>query len=82
VAKLNKQTDFEGLRIYGLLTDLTLFRFYSYDPQNKVFCQDETFVVDAKRESFSSSMMNGMCLFSCNCTLKMTDAVVSYEEDF
>jgi hypothetical protein len=29
---MNKTANFEGLRVYGLLTDLTSFKFYSYDP--------------------------------------------------
>lgn len=40
-AEQNNQLDFAGLRICGLLTDLTQFKFYSYDPSTKQFCFDE-----------------------------------------
>ena len=62
-AKLNKEIHFEGLRICGLLTDLTLFRFYSYDPSTENFCMDKEFTVNNKRKSFSSDMIQSMSLF-------------------
>lgn len=43
-AKVNKQADFEGLRVYGVLTNLTRFAFFPYDPISKSFCRDEIFV--------------------------------------
>ena len=63
-AKINKQADFEGLRIYGVLTDLNRFDFYSYDPISNRFCQDNGILVSTLRDGFSSGMIYGMCLVS------------------
>ncbi|KAF8816701.1 hypothetical protein BYT27DRAFT_6384297 [Phlegmacium glaucopus] len=57
-ASINEQADFAGLRVYGLLTDLTYFKFYSYDPQSKKFCLDQIFVVDNKRWTFALDMID------------------------
>ncbi|KIL58137.1 hypothetical protein M378DRAFT_170927 [Amanita muscaria Koide BX008] len=57
-AEMNKSDVVQGLRVYGLLTDLTQFKFYSYDPATKQFCFDETiFSINANRiEAFSDMM--------------------------
>jgi hypothetical protein len=39
-AKVNKQANLEGLRVYGILTNFNRFSFYSYDPISNRFCQD------------------------------------------
>jgi hypothetical protein len=71
-AKVNKQADFEGLRIYGVLTNMTRFSFYSYDPSTNSFCRDEELIVNTRRDEFSADMIFGMCMFvkvseySCN----------------
>lgn len=56
-AKMNKQDDFEGLRIYGILTNLTRFAFYSYDPIFNRFCRGDEFLVQTLRDGFSSDMI-------------------------
>jgi hypothetical protein len=58
---MNTTLDFAGLRVYGLLTDLTQFKFYSYDPSTRQFGFDETILVDNKRVSASFDSVNGMC---------------------
>ena len=59
-AKVNKQADFEGLRVYGILTNLTRFAFYSYDPISNSFCRDDEIFVETLRDGFSSGMIHGM----------------------
>ena len=56
---MNKSINFKELRIYGLLTDLIRFKFYSYDPTTKQFCFDEMIVINVKRIDASSDMMDG-----------------------
>jgi hypothetical protein len=63
-AKVNKQADFEGLRVYGVLTNLTRFAFYSYDPISNIFCHDIEIFVETLRDGFLSGMIHGMCLVS------------------
>ena len=55
----SERHNFEGLRIYGLLTDLNGFHFYSYDPTEKKFYLDEKMYVDASRLPFLSGMIAG-----------------------
>jgi hypothetical protein len=62
--KVNKKADFEGLRVYGVLTNLTRFAFYSYDPISNTFCRDDEIFVETLRDGFSSGMIHGMCLVS------------------
>jgi hypothetical protein len=62
-AKANETVDFANLRIYGLLTDLIDFHFYSYDPLAKEFAFDETLVVNITRDVAFTDMIPGMCLF-------------------
>jgi hypothetical protein len=61
-AEMNKELDFAGLRIYGLLTDLTQFKFYSYDPSTSQFYFDETILVENKRTSAFFDMVDGLCI--------------------
>lgn len=56
---MNKSINFKGLRIYGLLTDLVQFKFYSYDPATNQFCFDETIIINNKRTDAFSDMMDG-----------------------
>lgn len=63
-AEVNKSIDFAGLRIYGLLTDLLLFKFYSYDPTARKFCFDETIIIANKRPSALVDMIDGTYLSS------------------
>jgi hypothetical protein len=63
-AKVNKQADFEGLRVYGLLTNLNRFALYSYNPVSSMFCRDDEIFVGTLRDSFSSGMIHGVCLVS------------------
>ncbi|KAF8073302.1 hypothetical protein FPV67DRAFT_739572 [Lyophyllum atratum] len=48
-AQMNKENNFADLRIYGLLTNLSTFRFYSYDPIKDQFFFDEIIKVNVKR---------------------------------
>lgn len=57
---MNKGDHFEDLRVYGLLTDLTTFQFYSYDPIKKAFAFDEVLLVSAQRDMFIRNMIRGM----------------------
>lgn len=59
-AEMNQSNGFEGLCIYGLLTDIVQFKFYSYDPTTNKFCFDETIIVDMKRTTAFSDMIDGM----------------------
>lgn len=64
-AKANETVDFANLRIYGLLTDLIDFHFYSYNPIAKEFAFDETLVVNVTRDVSFTDMIPGMCFFLC-----------------
>ncbi|KAI0282488.1 hypothetical protein BGY98DRAFT_912213 [Russula aff. rugulosa BPL654] len=57
-ANLNKDSNFEGLRVYGVLTNLTRFAFFSYDPMSNTFCRDEEIFIDILRDGFASGMMH------------------------
>ena len=61
--KANEKVDFANIRIYGLLTDLIDFHFYSYDPLTKEFAFDKRLVVNITREVAFTDMIPGMCLF-------------------
>jgi hypothetical protein len=58
-AKENMTIDFAGLRIYGLLTNVMTFDFYSYDPITKQFCFDESILIANKRPSLLADMVDG-----------------------
>lgn len=64
-AKANEKVDFANLRIYGLLTDLIDFHFYSYDPPAKEFAFDKTLVVNITRDvAFTDMIPVGNKIFS------------------
>jgi hypothetical protein len=65
-ANLNKNANFEGLRVYGVLTNLTRFAFFSYDPMSNTFCRDEEIFIDTLRDGFASGMIHSLCLFPLN----------------
>jgi len=56
---MNKNAKFEGLRVYGLLTDLQAFHFYSYDQSRGKFAFDETLHASSTREMFTTDMIRG-----------------------
>jgi len=58
-AEMNKDAGFQHLRVYGLLTDLTTFRFYSYNPSSNSFFFDEDILVAPKRDDFCFDMIQG-----------------------
>ncbi|OBZ65523.1 Metacaspase-1 [Grifola frondosa] len=66
MAEINLNSDFADLKIYGLLTDLTQFEFYAYDPSTKTFLQDPSSLITSNwREGFLHDMINvGNRLFS------------------
>jgi hypothetical protein len=59
-AEENNKLKFAGLRIYGLLTDLSQFKFYSYNPTTEEFCHDENIVIEELRTMVYSDMIDGM----------------------
>jgi hypothetical protein len=63
-AKINSEIDFDGLRIYGLLTDALKFSFYSYDPKTNFFCFDEEILISNKRPTALVDMIDGTTYFS------------------
>ncbi|KIL62093.1 hypothetical protein M378DRAFT_129195 [Amanita muscaria Koide BX008] len=54
----NGTLDFTNLRVYGLLTDLTKFEFYSYDPLEKQFSLDEEFSLETRRNHYCFGMIH------------------------
>ena len=57
----NTTEDFANLRVYGLLTDVKTFQFYSYDPVEKQFSLDEDFPLDeTRRNNYCYGMIHGM----------------------
>lgn len=58
-AEMNKDADFEGRRVHGLLTDLQTFHFYSYDQTRREFAFDEMPQVNPAREMFIADMIRG-----------------------
>ncbi|KAM6496571.1 hypothetical protein JOM56_007044 [Amanita muscaria] len=62
-AEMNKSKSddiqgFQGVRVYGILTDLAQVKFYSYDPATNQFCWDETIIINANRIAGFSDMMD------------------------
>lgn len=57
-AEMNKAR-FSTLKVYGLLTDLTIFAFYSYNPSTNSFFFDERILVSPKRDDFCLDMIDG-----------------------
>jgi len=55
-AKLN-EVNFANLRIYGLVTDLFVFSFYSYDSHTKAFAFDERLDVNITRDIAFTDMV-------------------------
>ena len=53
------------LRIYGLLTNLTRFYFYSYDPIKNKFYVDEKMFLDLSRLPFISGTIGGTYFTWC-----------------
>jgi hypothetical protein len=59
-AKGNRMLDFGNLRVYGLLTNLTKFQFYSYDPVGNNFYLDEDFSLETRRIHYCFGMIHGI----------------------
>jgi hypothetical protein len=59
-AKMNQKAKFEGLHVHGLLADLQVFHFYSFDPTQEKFAFDETLLANASRDGFVRDMIHGM----------------------
>lgn len=62
-ASANESANFASLRVYGLLTDVSDFQFYSYDPKTQAFYSDEEILVNLKRDDFCTEMAAGDVLF-------------------
>ena len=58
-AKINKNDEFEGLCVHGLLTNLQAFHFYLYDQSWKKFAFNETLQASTTREIFMADMVPG-----------------------
>ncbi|KAJ7213602.1 hypothetical protein GGX14DRAFT_445532, partial [Mycena pura] len=58
-SKMNGDAGFESLTVYGLLTDLGNFHFYSFNPISKTFYRDGRMPVSGAREEFLYRMMAG-----------------------
>ena len=48
------------MHVYGLLTDLSDFQFYSYDPTEQKFAFDERICVNVTREILFADMIKGI----------------------
>ena len=59
-ANRNSTLNHEKRRVYGLLTDLNSFKFYSFDPSVQAFFKDETITVNNKRDTFTTDMIEGL----------------------
>lgn len=49
------------MRVYGILTNLTRFGFFSYDPKTETFGKDCEMYVEILRDGFLPGMIHGMC---------------------
>lgn len=58
-AEMNKNLNFSTLRVYGLLTNLNVFQFYSYNPLTNSFFFDEEFLTNSRRDDFCFDMIYG-----------------------
>ncbi|KAJ7129504.1 hypothetical protein C8R44DRAFT_666272 [Mycena epipterygia] len=56
-SKMNSAVGFESLTVYGLLTDLTTFHFFSFEPISQTFYRDAKIAVSPLREEFLRGMM-------------------------
>jgi hypothetical protein len=57
--KANQNAGFGSLRIYGLLTDMSYFRFYSYNPVEEQFFTDGVITVNLTKDDFMVGMIPG-----------------------
>ena len=69
---MNKGQDLAGLRVYGLLTDLEQFKFYSYDPSTEKFYFDELILVGNRRLAACSDMIEGLFAFLRYIRIELT----------
>ncbi|KAJ6590559.1 hypothetical protein DFH09DRAFT_1274027 [Mycena vulgaris] len=56
-SELNRSVGFPSLKVYGLLTDMGTFDFFSFDPVLRTFYRDPTIGVARKREDFLYDMI-------------------------
>ncbi|EKM61584.1 uncharacterized protein PHACADRAFT_190760 [Phanerochaete carnosa HHB-10118-sp] len=56
-AKLNEARGVPAIRVYGLITDLNEFNFYSYDPVKQLFFHDTGIHTSGSREHFLIQMV-------------------------
>jgi hypothetical protein len=59
-----EQNNFVGLYIYGLLTNLTQFKFYLYNSSTKQFCFDKTILINNRKTEAFSDMIDGLGISS------------------
>lgn len=57
VASVNQKAGIGNLRVYGLITNLSVFEFYSYDPTGKQVFFDSAIIANNKRDDFTSDMI-------------------------
>ncbi|KDR68292.1 hypothetical protein GALMADRAFT_1354771 [Galerina marginata CBS 339.88] len=53
----NSKYDLNTLKVHGLLSDFTTFKFFKYDPKTKIFFNDETLSVGPSREHVCTDMI-------------------------
>jgi hypothetical protein len=70
---MNKEAEFEGLRVYGLLTNLTRFAFYSYDPTSDTFAD----IALSSAPEVTSSYVTTWVRVGVNRARALYDTVVS-----
>ena len=74
----NGTIELANLTVYGLLTDLAIFEFYSYDPVEKQFYLDEKLYLDIRRDYFCFGMIHGS--FNAVKKVAIIDVFVSSHE--
>lgn len=65
--QMNHAAGFGSLVVYGLLTDLGSFHFFSFDPVTTTFYRDGKIMVNQKRGDFLHDMMEGAFLHGVCC---------------
>ena len=59
-AKYNVVAGLPTLHVYSPLTDLEIFKFYSYHPELKLFFFDMVIMTNNRREEFFIDMIGGI----------------------
>lgn len=57
--KRNSKYNLKNLKVYGLLSDFTTFKFYTYNPETQTFSNNSTMWVGLTRENVCMDMIEG-----------------------